>query len=199
MVEVQASAAKVDPPTRITNMTRIEELLADPRSDAGLPELRAELNELAKLRQNSRLAFCKRLALAYMLVVGRRYGSDAPKDGGTNKFTRWCDQNIKSATGQRYRVGTIVGYLAVGFAASPEKALVKANRAVVRIDARKRKLGAAIIRAMDKPEPPKPVPIARLRERFDINRDVATEVNQLMRAWEQACPEARRIFIQQVT
>ena len=185
-------------PARLTNMTRIEDLLTDPRSDISLPELRAELNELAKLRHNSRLSFCKRLAVAYLLIVGRRFSMNAPRDGGTKKFTLWCTENIRTANNKNYSTGTLLSYLNIGFSASPEKTLAKEAQRQANSSEKNRNLGAKIKLAIERPVAPKPIPIIQLRERFDLNRDVATEVNQLMRAWEQACPEARRIFIQQV-
>ena len=106
-----------------TNMTRIEQLLADPASDISLDELKAEINELAKLRDKSRVAFCKRLAIAYMLIVGRPFGKNQPRDGESGKFFLWCAKNIRTANSKIYSTGTLRTYLAVGFSSNPTSSL----------------------------------------------------------------------------
>lgn len=183
----------------LSNMSRVEDLLTDPKPDISLSELKADLNELAKLRQNTRLQFCKRLAIVYFLICGRRYSKEAPKDDATSKFLRWCEQNIRTYNGKRYASNTLRGYLFVGFSSNPEKALSKRQAESNHTNEVNRKLGSRIRQAIQTDCPPRPVPVATIRQKFEVNRDVASEVNALMRAWEQACPEARRIFIQHVT
>lgn len=63
----------------ISNMTRIEQLLDDPNPEISLDDLKSEINELAKLRDKSRVAFCKRLAVAYLMIVGRPMTREAPE------------------------------------------------------------------------------------------------------------------------
>ena len=48
-------------------------------------------------------------------------------------------------------------------------------------------------------EGPKVIPIRTLRKKYEISGDVATEVNALMRAWEQASEQARKQFLYLVT
>ena len=185
--------------SHISNITRVESLLNDPASDITLPELRDEMNELAKLRQNSRLAFCKRLAIAYMLLIGRRAGPDAPHDGGTPKFLDWCYKNLYTANGKRYSRGTIQNYLGVGFASNPEKYFEARNKVITtfnRKSSHDRKLGAAITAAVKSPA--KVISITTLRQKHDLPTNVASEVNALMRAWEQASEQARRQFLRLV-
>ena len=185
--------------SHISNITRVESLLNDPASDITLPELRDEMNELAKLRQNSRLAFCKRLAIAYMLLIGRRAGPDAPRDGGTPKFLDWCYKNLYTANGKRYSRSTIQNYLGVGFASNPEKYFEARNKVATtfnRKSSHDRKLGAAITAAVKSPA--KVISITALRQKHDLPTNVASEVNALMRAWEQASEQARRQFLRLV-
>ena len=47
-------------------------LLREPEPTADLEQLARELNELAHVRQNARVAFCRRLAAAYLLIVGKK-------------------------------------------------------------------------------------------------------------------------------
>jgi hypothetical protein len=178
----------------LSNITRIETLLLDPVSDITLEELRAEMNELAKLRHGARLSFCKRLAVAYLKLIGHRpaHGSS---DG--SKFRAWCNHNLLSATGKRYSSGTIDNYLKVGFSANPEKYLKDDARARKRRDERMRKLGGGLARAIANGG--KVVPITRLKSKHKLSGDVAGQVNALMKAWEEAAPHARAQFIYMVT
>lgn len=189
----------------ITNISRVESLIADPPSDISLKDLIAELNELAALRQNARLAFCKRLAIAYMLLIGRRVDPGAPRDGGSAKFQKWCDENLKTANNKRYSSSTIRTYLTVGFAGNPEKYYEersKINRdcAVIRHrkDERDRKIGLALVAAASSSEPQKVVSIASLKRDYELTSNVAQEVNKLMTAWEQASTTARKQFLKLV-
>jgi hypothetical protein len=182
----------------ITNMTRMEQLLSDPAADISLDELKVELNELAKLRDNSRAAFCKRLAVAYMLLVGRPFGRNEPRDNAAKKFYEWCWKHIRSANSKQYSTGTLKSYLAVGFSANPAKSLKARREQANTRSERMRKLGIRLEEAV-KSAPPKVVPITQLRSKFKMPTDVAREVNQLMSMWEQASAEARAQFIYMVT
>lgn len=183
----------------ITNMTRIEQLLSDPAADISLDELKAEINELAKLRDKSRVAFCKRLAVAYMIIVGRPFGKNEPRDGGSKKFTVWCAKNIRTANGKLYSTGTLRTYLNVGFSSNPAAALKSYRDQANHRSETMRKLGCKLDEAVKTATPPKVVPITKLRSQFNLVTDVATEVNRLMTAWEQASAQARSQFIYMVT
>lgn len=182
----------------LTNMTRIEQILSNPDPEASLEALRDELNELAKLRETSRVAFCKRLALVYMLVVGRPLGKDEPKDGGSTKFYRWCSKNIWSASKKPYTTSTLRAYLRVGFSSDPAIALKTLRQGANRTSEISRKVGTALRHALSA-EPKKVLPITKLRTKFSLPGNVAAEVNALMHAWESAGPEARSQFIYLVT
>lgn len=182
----------------LTNMTRMEQLLSDPAADISLDELKVELNELAKLRDNSRAAFCKRLAVAYMLIVGRPFGKNEPRDNAAKKFYEWCWKHIRTANRKQYSTGTLKAYLAVGFSANPALSLKQKRDQANHRSERMRKLGIKLEAAVTA-TPPKVVPITKLRSQFKLPTDVAQEVNQLMRAWEQASSSARAQFIYMVT
>jgi hypothetical protein len=97
----------------LINISRIESPPEDPPSDVGLDLLAAELNELARLRNQSRAAFRKRLAISHLIIVGHR-----PSTGSGEKakdFLRWCDKNLRTANGKRYSSGTLRKYVRVGF------------------------------------------------------------------------------------
>jgi hypothetical protein len=183
----------------ITNITRVESLLADPAADISLDDLKTELNELAKLRDKSRLAFCKRLAVAYLLIVGRVPTMSSPRDDKPKKFFEWCWKNLRTANNKQYSTGTLKTYLSVGFSSNPEK-LIK-DRAASANDRgnRVRSLGASITHAARSETTPKVVPIMKLREKYKLPTNVAQEVNVLMRAWEQASSQARSQFIYMIT
>lgn len=184
--------------SNLTNMTRIEHLLDDPDADISLDELKAELNELAKLRDNSRAAFCKRLAVAYLILVGRPFGRNEPRDNAAKKFYEWCWKHIRSANGKQYSTGTLKSYLHAGFSANPAKSLKARREQANNRSEHMRKLGIRLEEAI-KSAPPKVVPITKLRSKFKMPTDVAREVNQLMSVWEQASSEARAQFIYMVT
>lgn len=183
----------------ITNMTRIEQLLSDPAVDITLDELKAEINELAKLRDKSRVAFCQRLSVAYLMLVGRQFGKGEPQDGGSKKFFAWCAKHIRTANGKLYSTGTLRTYLGVGFSSNPA-ATLKAIRAQSNHRSEQmRQLGSRLDEAVKTAEPPKVVPITKLRSQFNLASDVAMEVNRLMTAWEAASSQARAQFIYMVT
>jgi hypothetical protein len=185
--------------TRISNMTRIEQLLTDPAKDITLDELKDELNELALVRDKSRVQFCKRLAVAYMLLVGRALSKSEPKDGASGKFYAWCTKNIRSAGGKLYTTSTLRGYLQVGFSSNPEVALKQKRDQANHRSETMRKLGIQVDKAVKKEDAPKPIPITKLKEQYRLPTDVAREVNELMRAWENASSQARAQFIYVVT
>ena len=191
---------------RTSNLSRIEELLDDPKSESSLETLKQEMNELAALRHNSRVAFCKRLALAWMVIVGQRpvvgpLTMEIKKEYKENshKFYTWCFKNLKTANGHHYSSGTIRTYLTTGFSNNPEKTIRDAYRASKRSDEKTRKLGAAVRKAVNLENQPQAVPIYRIKTKFKTTPDVAREVNILMRAWEDASTESRSLFIYQVT
>lgn len=183
----------------LSNMTRIESLLSDPSPDITLDELRVELNALATLRDGSRVAFCKRLAIAYMMIVGRPLSTREPTDGKPKKFYEWCWKHIRTANGKQYSTGTLRAYLAVGFAANPAASLKARRKQANDRGSAMRVLGIKIEEATLRPEPPKVASIATLRLKHRLPTDVAREVNALMRTWEQASPEARSQFIYMIT
>lgn len=183
----------------ITNMTRIEQLLADPAADVTLDELKVEINELAKLRNNSRVAFCKRLAIAYMLLVGRPMSRSEPKDGASKQFYVWCAKNIRTANNKIYSTGTLRAYVGVGFSSNPTASLKVIRDQSNHRSELMRKLGSKLDEAVRTATPPKVVPITQLRSKFKLSTDVAQEVNQMMTAWERASSSARSQFIYMVT
>jgi hypothetical protein len=183
----------------LTNMSRMEQLLSDPAADISLDELKVEINELAKLRDNSRGAFCKRLALVYMILVGRPFGKSEPRDGASAKFFKWCAKNIRTANGKIYSSGTLSAYLRDGFSSNPMVSLKQRRDQSNHRSETMRKLGSKLDEAIKSATPPKVVPITQLRSKYKLPTDVAQEVNQLMRAWEQASSEARAQFIYMVT
>jgi hypothetical protein len=180
-------------------MTRMEQLLSDPAADISLDELKVEINELAKLRDNSRGAFCKRLAIAYMLLVGRPFGKSEPRDGASSKFFQWCAKNIRTANKKIYSSGTLRSYLQVGFSSNPAVSLKEKRDQSNHRSEMMRKLGSKLDQAVKTATPPKVVPITQLRSKYKLPTDVAREVNVLMSAWEQASSEARSQFIYMVT
>jgi hypothetical protein len=183
----------------LTNMTRIEQLLADPTSDITLEELKVEINELAKLRDKSRVAFCKRLALVYMMIVGRPRSTEEPNDGKGKKFYEWCRRHLRSANGKEYSTSTLSKYVGVGFSADPAMKLRDLRHQANHRSERMRKLGISLEEAVGRATGPKVVPIGKLQEKYKLPTDVAAEVNTLMRAWEQASSHARAQFIYMVT
>lgn len=183
----------------ISNMTRIEQLLMDPSADASLDELKAEINELAKLRDKSRVAFCKRLAVVYLIIVGRPLSQKEPHDGKSKAFYEWCWKNIRTANNKQYSTGTLKTYLNVGFSANPAATLKAIRRQSSGRCENMRKLGIGLERAVQREEPPKVIPITKLKSKYRMQTDVAREVNALMTAWEQASTEARSQFIYMVT
>lgn len=183
----------------LTNMTRMEQLLADPPADISLDQLRIEINELAKLRDESRVAFCKRLAIAYMILVGRPLGRQEPQDGAHKKFYGWCAKYIRTANNKIYSTGTLRTYVSVGFSSNPAASLKALRIQSNHRSELMRKLGSRLDEAVKTATPPKVVPITKLRSQFRLSTDVAQEVNKLMTAWEQASSEARSQFIYMVT
>lgn len=180
----------------LTNsMPHIEALLQDPSSDVSLDELRSDLNELAKLRQGARVAFCKRLALAYLLIVGHRpsQGVIEPK---TKDFFKWCER-LRTANNKPYSTGTLRTYLTVGFAINPEKLVKDQARTQKRRDEMMRKLGGGLVQAVESGT--KVVSITKLKRQHGLPSNVAAEVNALMDAWDNASIEARGQFIYHVT
>lgn len=177
----------------LTNMTRIEQLLSDPAADITLDELAVEINELAKLRDNSRVAFCKRLALAYLIIVGRPLSKNEPADGAGKRFFGWCAKHIRTANNKIYSTGTLRAYVSVGFSANPAAVLKARRRQANHRSETMRRLGCKIEAAVS--APPKVVPITKLRSRFNLPTNVAREVNDLLAAWDRASPEARAQFI----
>jgi hypothetical protein len=180
----------------------VQKYLADPNPGITLDELARELNELGGIRDSARLAFCKRLAVAYLMVVGHR-----PIKGGHDgkKFYDWCERKIRSGNGKTYKINSLKASLRVGFASNPEKALSKI------VDASKysqrnlrnveggHTVASAIKRAVTTENPPKPATVTKLRSQFKLPTDVAREVNQLMTAWEQASSQARSQFMYMIT
>lgn len=171
-------------------------LLSDPAPTADLDQLARELNELAQIRQTARLAFCRRLAAAYLLLVGHRPNRRS-SDG--RKFRAWCDAKIRAANGKKYSHRTIELYLIIGFSKNPE-AIIRQRTDDANDRAHEmRRIGAALSQAIRSETAPKPIPVRKLKTDFGLPGAVASEVNELMRAWENASPDARAQFIYQVT
>jgi hypothetical protein len=173
----------------------VTKLLGDPNPGITLDELAKELNELAKVRDSARLAFCKRLAVVYLMIVGH-----APKAGSHDgkKFYAWCAAKLRSANGKQYTFKTLQAYLRVGFSANPQKLIRQNDKYAVTKGSAIRSLGAAVERAVRTEPPPKVIPITKLKAQ-GLPTDVAREVNALMTAWEQASSQARSQFIYIVT
>lgn len=173
----------------------LSKFLGDPNPGITLDQLASELNELAKIRDSTRLAFCKRLALAYLMIVGH-----TPRKGcrDATPFYKWCSDKIRSANGKQYTFHTIGNYLKVGFAKNPQKLM--RDRAALSNKSLEisRGIGSAVKRAVMTDAPPRVIPITKLKAQ-GMPSDVATEVNRLMTAWEQASSQARSQFIYLVT
>ena len=174
-------------------MVDISKYQDDPSPSITLPELARELNAIAKLRDNLRLAFCKRIAVAYLSIVGH-----TPLNGSADgrKFYVWCEENLRSGTNKKYTHSALRTYLRIGLAKNPQKLLrgmtIISNRRGTQV----RQIGAAVVRAIGD-DTKKVVSVRKLRERMPTN--VAQEVNELLRAWEHASPEARSQFLYYVT
>lgn len=165
-------------------------LLLEPEPTADLEQLADELNQLAFIRQNARVAFCRRLAAAYLLIVGHR-----PNNGSSDgkKFRSWCDAKIRSASKKRYSHRTLELYLIIGFSRNPE-AIIRQRTDDANKQARKmRSFGAAMVHAVEKEATVLPIP--QIRKKFEVTSDVAQEINALMTAWEQASTPARNYFL----
>jgi hypothetical protein len=174
----------------------LSKYLADPKPGMTLDELARDLNELAKIRDNARVAFCKRLAVAYLMIVGH-VPSRGPSEGA-RKFYQWCDRKISAANGKRYTHHTLRRYMCVGFAKNPERTLREKNNQSNRTAKEGRDIAIAVRSAVATATPPKVIPITRLKKQ-GLPTDVATEVNRLMTAWEQASSQARSQFMYLVT
>lgn len=173
----------------------VSKLLADPQPGMTLDQLASELNGLARIRDNARLAFCKRLAVVYMMIVGHRPVA-ASKDGA--KFFEWCNLKLISATGKKYSPRTLGHYLKVGFAKNPQRALNQIVQTNNRAHRESWSIKSAVKHAVTTDNPPKVIPITKLKQQ-GMPTDVAREVNVLMTAWEQASSQARSQFIYIVT
>lgn len=178
-------------------MTGLQDLLDKPRPGITLDELAKELNALAKIRDSARVAFCQRLAIAYLMIVGHRPKGGPGNDGAP--FYQWCADRIRAANGARYSPRTLKHYVGVGFSKNPALAVERQLKTGSRTSEDRRTLGSAIYRAVRSEYSPKPVSVTRLRTEHKMPSDVATEVNRLMTAWEQASPTARAQFIYMVT
>jgi hypothetical protein len=173
----------------------VTKLLGDPNPGITLDELAKELNELAKVRHSARAAFCKRIAVAYLIIVGHppsRQSSDGVK------FYKWCEAKIRSGNGKRYTRSTLKTYIYAGFAQNTEQLVRAADKEANKRVEFSRALGTAVKRAVADPDPPKVIPITKLKAQ-GLPTDVAREVNALMTAWEQASSQARSQFIYIVT
>jgi hypothetical protein len=173
----------------------LSKFLADPKPGITLDELAKELNELAKIRENSRLAFCKRLAVVYLMIVGHP-PRQSSKDG--RGFYEWCAAKIRSANGKQYTYSTLKTYIQLGFAKNPERFLRGMDESSHKSRERTRQIVVAVRRAVTTDTPPKVIPITKLKAQ-GMPTDVAREVNVLMTAWEQASSQARSQFMYIVT
>jgi hypothetical protein len=173
----------------------VSRYLADPKPGITLDELAVELNELARVRENARVAFCKRLAVAYMIVVGHR---PVPHSKDGLKFYGWCAKNIKSANGKQYSIPALKKYVWLGFSKNPKAAYERDLRNTKNCVNSSLKIGVAVRRAVQTDTPPKVIPITKLKAQ-GMPTDVAREVNVLMTAWEQASSQARSQFMYMIT
>jgi len=165
-------------------------LLSEPEPTLSLAQLADDLNALANIRQNARVAFCRRLAAAYLLIVGHRPNTRS-SDG--SKFREWCDKNIHSANKKPYSHRTLELYLIIGFSKNPEKIVRQRVDDANRRAHHMRRFGAAIAHAVENNVTA--LPVTKIRKQFDTTGDVAQEINALMRAWEQASTTARNHFL----
>lgn len=175
----------------LTNMTEVSLILGDPNPNISLDQLAVELNKLAKIRNNARIAFCKRLAVAYLMIVGH-----LPRNGSSDgkKFYRWCGNKIRSGNGKAYTFSTLRTYLRVGLSKDPAKLLAQFTTTSNKREQQVRQLGANITRAALSNDPPKVISI-RVLKKTGYPSNVAQEINVLMTAWERASPQARSQFI----
>lgn len=181
------------------NISRMEELLSDPMAGVTLNQLRDELNELAKIRDKARLQFCKRLALVYVMLIGRRMiKGPKSRDDGTNKFLHWCTDNIHSRNGKKYSRSTLLAYLTVGFSSSPEKCLETKDKASHSWARQAEKISVSIKHACTQ-TPKAPISVKKLKTNYQMSSSVAQEVNSLMTIWEKASSQARSQFIYFIT
>lgn len=172
-------------------------LLRDPEAGVSLDDLKVDLNQLAKLRNDVRLAFCKRLAIVYLLIVGNVPGRASVRDGKIKAFYAWCNQHLQTAGGKSYAPRTLRHYLEFGFANNP-KAKIEAWRTNRdKNHNHQRSMGAAVRDAIKAPAPL--LPIRQLKPKYELPTNVAHEVNALMTAWEAASSQARGQFIYMVT
>jgi hypothetical protein len=173
----------------------VSRLLADPKPGMTLNEIAAELNAIAKIRNDARLSFCKRLAVAYLMIVGH-----APKQGSKDaaNFYKWCSEKIRSANGKRYGVRTLGNYVQIGFDKNPEALMRRKAENIHKHKELSLQLGRAMKRAITTDTPPKVIPMTKLKAQ-GMPTDVAREVNVLMTAWEQASSQARSQFMYIVT
>lgn len=179
--------------------TDLNQLLRDPQPGVSLADLKSDLNRLATLRGQARLAFCKRLAIVYMLIVGRVPTRKAPKDGESKKFFAWCDTNLHSGTGKPYGEHALRNYYLVGFSGNPAAAMNARQKAAVDNVKEAWSVRTALKNAIKTPTPLKAVSVIKLRSRYDLPTNVAQEVNAMMTAWEAASSQARNQFIYMVT
>lgn len=189
------------------NISRIGDLLADPTADMTLEDLKNHLNELAGFRQNVRVAFCKKLARAYFLIVGSEpmkpghsghVGYSTEALAGRKRFFLWCKNNLRSASGKEYKTTSLLTYVGLGFKVAPEKVIAFQLKREQKRAAANRSVAVALVKAIDAPGP-KVVAAPTLRKKYALPSNVAAEVNALMRAWDEASTEARKQFLYLVT
>jgi hypothetical protein len=176
---------------------RAERLLLDPSGDASLDELKRDLNDLAKLRVETRLAFCKRLALAYMILVGHPPAeSTGAGRADARAFQTWCANNLRTANNKSYSIGTLRQYVSVGFDANPALRLKRQqenDRKKSHKSHQDAKRGRLVGKAIEADKPVKAI------LRRNVSSDVSSEINALMTAWEAASPLARKHFMYSIT
>jgi hypothetical protein len=177
--------------------TDLSKFLADPKPGITLDELAKELNELARIRESTRLAFCKRLAVVYLMIVGH-----APTKGGTGnggkKFHEWCSAKIRSGNGKQYSAHYLNTSVRAGISKNPAGFLRRLNDSSNRVAVETRSFRDAVVRAVTAETPPKVIPMTKLKAQ-GMPTDVAREVNVLMTAWEQASSQARSQFMYMIT
>ena len=185
------------------SLSQTDRLLLDPGSDTSLDDLKRELNALAHLRTDSRLAFCKRIAVAYMIIVGHA-PNERTLTGRENarKFYLWCAENIRTANDKRYSKPTLRAYVDVGFSVNPANKLQEIRAHVEKARHKSHedaKRGRLILAATISPKNTKaPVSISK-KVQSSFGSDVSGEINALIFAWDSASAQARKAFLYMIT
>jgi|SRR5665213_650151 len=167
--------------------------------DVTLPALARQMNAIAVGKESLRLEWLKRLAVAYLIVVGHRPAVGPPREAKNDgsKFYAWAAQHLVSGTGRAYPYYALRKYVTQAFSANPAAQIAAVVRDKRRNGIRASALGGVITRAIKTELPPAAATqtITRTFKRLNPSADVQAELRALVAAWEGASPEARRIFV----